>query len=160
MFEYGSIKHRTPVVLIRLNYAVELRYGVLIDIATKVKNDEPLDVTMGFANVIWQGDVNAQVLRSIECCESPAKKLNITGPETMSIRWAAKRFGELMNKEPQITGQESETAYFSNATLSHRLFGYPKVTLDQMIMWIAEWVENDHALLNKPTHFEVRNGKY
>ncbi len=160
MLEYGSLKYRTPVSIIRLNYAIDMRYGVLVDVAIKVKNNQPVDVTMGFANVIWQGDANDMILRSLGICESPVKILNVTGPETVSIRWAAKRFAELMNKEIKIVGQESETALLGNASLCFRLFGYPKVTLDQMIVWIADWVENERMLLNKPTHFEVRDGKY
>jgi len=160
MFEYGSTKYKTPVSIIRLNYAIEMRYGVLVDVALKVKNDQTIDVTMGYANVIWQGDANDMILRSFGICDSPAKILNVTGPETVSIRWAAHRFAELMNKEVEIAGQESETALLGNASICHRLFGYPRVTLDQMIVWIADWVKNDRASLNKPTHFEVRDGKY
>jgi nucleoside-diphosphate-sugar epimerase len=160
MFEYGSKKYKTPIVLIRLNYAVEMRYGVLVDIALKVKNNQPVDVTMGFANLIWQGDANDMILRSLALCETPAKILNVTGPETVSICWAAKRFAELMKNELQIVGQETETALLSNASQCHRLFGYPKITLDQMVMWIADWVQHGRFLLNKPTHYEVRDGKY
>ena len=160
MFEYGSSKYNTHVAIIRLNYAIDMRYGVLVDIAQKIKDNQPVDVTMGFANVIWQGDANDMILRSLEICDSPAKILNVTGPETVSIRWAAQRFAELMNKEVKIVGQESETALLGNASLRHRLFGYPGVTLDQMIIWIVDWVENERELLNKPTHFEVRDGKY
>jgi nucleoside-diphosphate-sugar epimerase len=160
MFEYGSSKYKTPAAIIRLNYAIDMRYGVLVDIAQKVKNNQPVDVTMGFANMIWQGDANDMILRSLGVCEFPAKILNVTGPETVSIRWVVKRFGELMNKKVEIVGLESETALLGNASLCHRLFGYPKVTLDQMIVWIADWVQNERESLNKPTHFEVRDGKY
>ena len=160
MFDFGSRKYGTPAVLIRLNYAIDLRYGVLVDIAAKVHAGQPVDVTMGFANVIWQGDANERVLRALEYCDSPVRILNITGPETVSVRWAAQRFGELMGKSVHITGNEAETALLSNASLSQRLFGYPKVTLDQMMIWIANWVQNEYELLNKPTHFEVRDGKY
>jgi len=160
MFEFGSKKYDTPVTLIRLNYAVELRYGVLVDVALKLKNDQPVDVTMGFANLIWQGDANDKILQSLAICESPAKILNVTGPETVSIRWAANRFAELMNKETNVIGHEANTALLSNASQCHRLFGYPKISLDQMMVWIADWVQQDRALLNKPTHYEVRDGKY
>ena len=160
MFEFGSKKYDTPVTLIRLNYAVELRYGVLVDVALKIKNDQPVDVTMGFANLIWQGDANDKILQSLAICESPAKILNVTGPETVSIRWAANRFAELMNKETNVIGHEANTALLSNASQCHRLFGYPKISLDQMMVWIADWVQQDRALLNKPTHYEVRDGKY
>ncbi len=160
MFEFFSRTHKTPVALMRLNYAVEMRYGVLVDIALKVKNSLPVDLTMGFVNVIWQGDVNAMVLRSLDICETPAKILNITGPEVLSIRRIAKRFGELLETEPNFIGQESDTALLSNAALSHRLFGYPQVSLEQMIGWTADWIKNERRLLDKPTHFEVRDGKY
>ena len=160
MFEYGSSKYKTPAAIIRLNYAIDMRYGVLVDVAQKVKNNQPVDVTMGFANMIWQGDANDMILRSLGICESPAKILNVTGPETVSIRWVVKRFGELMNKKVEIVGLESETALLGNASLCHRLFGYPKVALDQMILWITDWIQSDRALLDKPTHFEVRDGKY
>ncbi len=160
MFEYGSKRYNTPTTIIRLNYAIDMRYGVLVDVAAKIHAGQPVDVTMGFANLIWQGDANDRVLRALEYCESPAKILNITGPETMSIRWAAERFGELLGKDVNIVGNESDTALLGNASLSQRLFGYPKVSLDQLLIWIADWIQNDRELLNKPTHFEVRDGKY
>ncbi len=160
MFEYGSKKYGNPALLFRLNYAVEMRYGVLVDVAQKVIKKEPVDVTMGYANCIWQGDVNAIVLRCFDYCESPAKILNVTGPETFSIRWVAKRFGELFGIEPKISGEESETALLSNAAQALRLFGYPRVPLDQLIIWIADWIQRGEKLLNKPTHYEVRDGKF
>ncbi|OQX84324.1 epimerase [candidate division KSB1 bacterium 4484_87] len=160
MFEYGSKKYGTPVLIVRLNYAVEMRYGVLVDIALKVFNKSPVDLTIGYANMMWQGDVNEVILRLFDYCGSPAEILNLTGPETVSLRWVAKRFGELFQTEPQFVGEESETAFLSNASRAHRLFGYPKVTLDQMIIWIASWIEQGQPLLNKPTHYEVRNGKF
>jgi len=160
MFEYGSIKNNTPVALIRLNYAVEMRYGVLVDIALKVKNNHPIDLTMGYVNVIWQGDANAMVIRAFELCDSPAKILNITGPETLSVRQIAKRYGEFLNKNVHFIGEEAETALLSNAGLSHKLFGKPEITPEQMIIWIADWITAGKNLLNKPTHFQVRDGKY
>lgn len=160
LFEYGSIKYKTPVVLIRLNYAVEMRYGVLVDVALKVKNGEPIDLTMGYANMIWQGDANAIVLQTFQICDSPAMPLNVTGPETLSIRWVANRFGELYNIDPVFENEESDTAWFSNAALCQRLFGYPKVSLDQVLLWTAKWVKKGLPLLNKPTHFETRDGKF
>ncbi|NIO20570.1 MAG: NAD-dependent epimerase/dehydratase family protein [Candidatus Aenigmarchaeota archaeon] len=160
MFEFFSKKYKTPVALIRLNYAVEMRYGVLVDIALKVNNNLPVDLTMGFVNVIWQGDVNAMVLRSLDICETPAKILNITGPETLSVRQLAQRFGELFKRKPNFIGQESDTALLSNASLSHRLFGNPQVSSEKMIHWTADWIKNKRRLLDKPTHFEVKDGKY
>ena len=160
MFEYGSLKHGTPVILIRLNYAVEMRYGVLVDIAQKVKNRKPIDLTMGYFNVIWQGDANAMILQALNYCETPARILNITGQEILSVKDVAIQFGKLFGIEPEFSGKESETALLSNAEESFKLFGYPTVSVETMISWIADWLSNERALLNKPTHFEVRNGKY
>lgn len=160
LFEYGSLKYGTPVALIRLFYAVEMRYGVLVDIATKVIREEPIDLSMGYANVIWQGDANAMILRSIAHCQSPALPLNITGPELVSIRETALQFGTLLHKEVRLIGQEQETALLGNAGRSFELLGKPEVPLEQIIAWTARWVQQDRRLLGKPTHFEVRDGKY
>ncbi|MCZ6673472.1 MAG: NAD-dependent epimerase/dehydratase family protein [Verrucomicrobia bacterium] len=160
MFEFGSQMHGTRVCLVRLNYSVEMRYGVLVDIATKVANDEPVDVSMGYANVIWQGDANASILRSFQFCSSPPKPINVTGPETLSVRAVAKQFGKLFGREPQIVGEERETALLSNASWMITELGRPQVQVEQMINWTAKWIEAGNPLLGKPTHFEVRDGKY
>jgi nucleoside-diphosphate-sugar epimerase len=160
MFEYGSLKHKTEVILIRLNYSVELRYGVLVDIALKVKNDIPVDLTMGYFNVIWQGDLNNFVLRSLEYVDSPAKVLNITGPEIFSVRNVSLEFGKLFGINPTFINTEADTALLSNSVEAFRLFGKPKMPIDQVIKWIAEWLKDNKRILGKPTHFEVRNGKY
>jgi nucleoside-diphosphate-sugar epimerase len=160
MFEFGSEKFGTPVILIRLNYAVEMRYGVLVDIALKVKACQPVDITMGHFNVIWQGDANAMILQSLKYCQSPANVLNITGPEILSVRDVAIQFGKHFKVQPEFIGKEAETALLSNANESFGLFGYPKVSAETMIAWIADWISHEGALLNKPTHFEVRDGKY
>jgi nucleoside-diphosphate-sugar epimerase len=160
MFEYGSRKNNTPVTLIRLNYSVELRYGVLIDIATKVKNEEPLDLSMGYFNVIWQGDVNDVVLRSIEIASSPAKILNITGEKILKVRDIAVEFGKLFGVEPKLAGKEAPTALLNNSNYAYELFGRPKVPISAVIKWIAEWMKEDKKLLGKPTHYEVRDGRY
>jgi nucleoside-diphosphate-sugar epimerase len=160
MFEYGSKKYNTPVAILRLNYAVEMRYGVLVDIAYKIKNDLPVDLQMGFANIIWQGDANAMTIQAFNHVQGPAKILNITGPETFSVRQVAEKFAAIMNKKALFAGTESETALLNNATHAHRLFGYPKISLEQVVYWIADWVNREKELLNKPTHFEVRDGKY
>ena len=160
LFEFGSNKYHTSVSLIRLFYAVEMRYGVLVDIATKVFNEKPIDVTMGYANVIWQGDANAMILQAINQCKSPAMPLNITGPELISIRETAIKFGELMRKKVTIIGKENETALLGNARLSFKLFGKPKISVDKVIEWTAKWIEGEKKLLGKPTHFEARDGKY
>ena len=160
MFEYGSNKNKTEVTLIRLNYSVEMRYGVLVDIAIKVKNDQPVDLTMGHFNVIWQGDVNDFVLRSLEHTRCPARILNVTGPEILSVREVALEFGKLFGVKPRFINKEAETALLSNSSEAFKLFGKPKVPVNQIIKWIAEWLNEGKRLLGKPTHFEVRDGKY
>jgi len=160
IFEYGSQVNGTPVSLIRLNYAVEMRYGVLVDIASKVYNDQPIDVSMGFVNVIWQGDANALLLRSFRLCSSPPQFINVTGPETISVREMAMRFGELFGKNPNIIGEEQPQALLSNASWAHRELGKPHIQLDQIVNWTAKWIEAGNPLLGKPTHFEVSDGNY
>ena len=160
MFEYGSIKHKTPVTLIRLNYAVETRYGVIVDIATKVKNGQPIDLTMGYFNAIWQGDANNMILLSLKECNSPAQVLNITGEKIISVRHVAEKFGKVFNKKVVFTGKEEDSALLSNADKAFKLFGKPKIEIDQIIEWTADWLLNGNRLLGKPTKFEVRNGKY
>jgi nucleoside-diphosphate-sugar epimerase len=160
MFEYGSIRNGTYVSLIRLNYSVEMRYGVLVDIALKVKNEEQVDLAMGYFNMIWQGDMNAMALLSLSFCSSPAKIINITGPETLSIRQVALEFGKLFNKTPKFIGEEAPTALLSNARMAHEILGKQRISPDQIIQWIAYWISNEKRLLNKHTHFEVRDGKY
>lgn len=160
MFEYGSLKNKTEVTLIRLNYSVEMRYGVLVDIAVKVKNNLPVDLAMGYFNVIWQGDVNNYVLRSLEQVKSPAKVLNITGPEILSVREVATEFGNLSGVKPILVNEEAPTALLSNSQQAFSRFGQPKVPISQVIKWIASWLKDGKELLGKPTHFEVRDGKY
>ncbi len=160
MFQHFSVCHGTPVTLLRLNYAIDLRYGVLLDIGTKVFERRPINLNMGHANVIWQGDANSVCLRSFALCQSPPAVLNVTGPETVSVRWAAQRFGARFGVEPLLEGTESETALLNNASHCHKLFGYPSVAVEQMIEWTADWIGMGGATWNKPTHFEVRDGKF
>jgi nucleoside-diphosphate-sugar epimerase len=160
MFDYYAAEKGEKVVQIRLNYAVEMRYGVLVDVATKVYKGEAVDVTTGFANCIWQGDVCDQVLRSFDCASSPSSVLNITGPETISIRWAAEMFGELFGKKPVVTGQENGLAYLNNAAKANAIFGNPSVPLMTMMEWIAHWIKIGGENIGKPTHFETQDGKY
>ena len=160
IFEYFSQRNQTPMMFLRLNYAIDLRYGVLLDIGQKVFERRPVDVSMGHVNVIWQGDANSIALRSFALCQSPPVVLNVTGPETVAVRWIARRFGERFGVEPVIEGTESATALLSNAARCHRLFGYPSVTIEQMIEWVAEWIGMGGATLSKPTHFETRDGRF
>lgn len=150
----------TPLSLLRLNYAVEMRYGVLLEIARDVWHERPIDVTNGAVNVIWQGDVNAAALRSIRRARCPAQTWNITGPETLSVRSVAARFGELMGRTPQIVGTESPDALLSNAGRYFKEFGYPTVAVEQLIDWTAGWVAADLPTHDKPTHFATRDGRF
>jgi nucleoside-diphosphate-sugar epimerase len=160
LFEYFSATYRTKVCLLRLNYAIDLRYGVLLDLAQKVFERRPVDVGMGAVNVIWQGDANSVCLRSFPHCESPAAVLNLTGPEMLSVRAVAVRLGQLLGVEPVFEGVESDSALLNNAGRCHRLFGYPSVTVEEMLEWTAHWVRTGGSTLNKPTHFETRDGKF
>ncbi len=160
IFEYFCGKFGTEAVFLRLNYAIDLRYGVLLDVAQKVFRGIPIDLRMGYVNVIWQGDVNNAAIRAFTLCRNPPGILNVTGPETVSIRWLATCFGEIFGKEPVFENEEIETALLSNASEYHRLFGYPDVTLKQMIRWVAHWVLIGGPTLNKPTHYEVRDGRF
>ena len=157
---YFSSQFGTPMAILRLNYAIDLRYGILLDIAEKVYAEEPISLQMGNVNVIWQGDANAIALRAFSHCQSPPLVLNVTGPETVSIRYLASCFGAIFNKSPHFEGEEASTALLSSASRCHQLFGYPRVSLGQMIEWVAEWVRIGGPTLHKPTHFEVRDGKF
>ncbi len=160
VFEYFSSRYGTPALIFRLNYAVELRYGIILDIAQRVWAGQPVPLAMGCVNVIWQGDACAWALRCLPLTQSPPTVLNVTGPETVSVRWLAHRLGELMGKEPRFEGEEADTALLSNASKAHQLFGYPTVALDTVIQWVAHWVMRGLPTLDKPTHFEVRDGRF
>ncbi len=160
MFEYFSKVHGTPGRLFRLSYAIDMRYGVLADVAAKVWRGEPVDVTMGHVNVIWQGDANAQALRCLAAATVPTSPINVSGPETTSIRWLAEEFGRRFGKPVQIIGTEAPTAWLMNTGEAERLFGYPKVPLSQLIAWVADWIAREQRLYGKPTRFESRDGKY
>lgn len=160
IFEYYSRTNSTPVAIVRLNYANEPRYGVLVDIATKVQAGEPVDVTMGYVNVVWTTDANRATLRCFELCDSPPAVLNLAGPDTLSVRDLAQRFGEALGVEPVIKGQEAETALLSNGAACWERFGEPEADVDYMIERIAGWLMEGNPTWNRPTHFEVRSGKF
>jgi nucleoside-diphosphate-sugar epimerase len=160
LFEYFAKRSETPLVLFRLNYALDLRYGVLLDVARKVQNGVPIDITMGYVNVIWQGDACAAALQCLAYASVPPFVLNVTGPETVSVRYLARRFGALLGCEPILRGREAETALLSNAGRARRLFGSPTAPLEQMIAWQAEWLKQGGRTLDKPTHFETRDGRF
>ena len=160
IFEHFSLTQGLRCAIMRLNYAIDLRYGVLLDTAQKVLARQAVDVSMGAVNVIWQGDANAQALALLRHCASPPFVLNVTGPETVSVRWLAERFGQIFGVAPIFEGQESQSALLSNAARANYLFGYPTVSLAQMIEWIADWVKQGGSTLNKPTHFETRDGQF
>jgi len=160
MFLYGSHKWGTPGRLVRLSYAIDMRYGVLHDVATCVWNGRPVEVGMGYVNVIWQGDANEQALRLLARCTSPSTPLNVTGPQKLSVRWVAAEFGRRMGKTPQVAGSEAPTAWIVDTSEAQRLFGIPRVKLDTMIDWVADWVSRGGPSLGKETHFQTRDGKY
>jgi nucleoside-diphosphate-sugar epimerase len=160
VFEHFSRTDGTPAALIRLNYATEMRYGVLVDLARRVLAGETIDVTMGNLNCVWQADANAMSIRAFDHVASPPTVLNVTGPEVVSVRRTCAQLAALMGTTVQFSGAEAPTAYLNNAQLSHHLFGYPRVPLGQAIRWTAEWVKRGGESLGKPTHFEQRDGKF
>ena len=160
MFEFGSRKYGTPGRMVRLSYAIDMRYGVLYDVASAVFAGAPLDLTMGHADVIWQGDANEQSLRLLAHCTTPSMPINITGPKHTSVRWLAAEFGRRFGRTPVLTGQEAGTAWLEDTTQAQALFGLPRVPIDTMIDWVADWVQRGGPSLGKPTHFSTRDGKY
>jgi nucleoside-diphosphate-sugar epimerase len=160
IFQYFSERYGTPVTLLRLNYSVEMRYGVLLDIGLKVFERRPVDLSMGNVNVIWQGDANSVCLRSFPLCQSPPSILNLTGPETLSVRRIALEFGRIFGVEPVFLGEEAESALLNNAARCHQRFGYPAVSVQQIIEWTAQWIGMSAPTHNKPTHFETRDGRF
>ncbi len=160
IFEYFAANNQTPVTLLRLSFALDLRYGVLVDIAAKVYQGKAVDVTMSHYNCIWQGDANEMIIRSLGLAGCPPTPLNLVGSQHNSIRATALRFGELMGKPVAFEGIESQTAFLSDNLKLRETLGEPATPIDQVIEWVANWVMSSGRLLNKPTHFEVRNGGY
>ena len=160
MFEHGSQRWGTPGRLVRLSYAIDMRYGVLHDVASSVFAGQPVDVTMGHADVIWQGDANEQALRLLAHCTAPATPINITGPRHTSIRWLAAEFGRRFARTPALTGHEAPTAWLIDTAQAQALLGLPRVPIETMIDWVADWVRRGGPSLGKPTHFQTRDGKF
>jgi nucleoside-diphosphate-sugar epimerase len=160
VFEFFSREHGTKCLIFRLNYAVDLRYGALVDIARKVYDGRAVDLTVGHFNVIWQGDANSYALRSLELCESPPRFLNVTGPEIVSTREAAEFYARRFGREAVFSGQESGEALLNNAALCRRLLGEAEVTLEELMEWVAHWIEIGGRSLNLPTKFEVIDGRF
>ena len=159
-FLFGSERWGTPGRLIRLSYAIDMRYGVLHDIATRVRAGEPVDLAMGHVNVIWQGDANAMALRSLRHVTSPTSALNVTGPEILSVRRLAGEFARLFGCEARFRGEETGSAWLCDAARAFELFGYPRVPLRRLVRWQADWIARGMPSLGKPTRFEVRDGHY
>jgi nucleoside-diphosphate-sugar epimerase len=159
-FLYGSHRHGTPGRLMRLEYAIDMRYGVLHDVAAKVFAGQAVDVTMGHVNVLWQGDANEQALRLLAHCTTPTSPINVSGPEVLSVRSIAQEFGRRFGRRVTITGSEAPTAWLVDTSRARSLLGKPSVPLEAMLDWQADWIARGLPDLGKPTHFETRDGKY
>jgi len=160
MFQYFSQVYNTPVTLVRLNYANEPRYGIIVDLTLKILKDEPIDLTTGAVNLIWQRDANDYIIQAIALAKSPPTILNVAGPDAVSIRQLAEQIGNQLGRKPKFASQEAETALLSDASRCFSLFGYPKTTLKEMVSFIVKWVASGKTLLNKPTKYDKRNGKF
>jgi nucleoside-diphosphate-sugar epimerase len=160
MFEHFSARLGTPGRIVRLNYAIDMRYGVLHDVAARVRDGLPIDLTMGHVNVIWQGDANAAALRCLAHAATPTTPLNVTGSETVSVRWLAEEFGRRFGRAPVLTGTEAEAGWVSSAARMVAELGPPRISLESMIGWTVDWLARGGASLGKPTHYEVRDGRF
>jgi nucleoside-diphosphate-sugar epimerase len=160
VFEHFSRVNKTPVALIRLNYACDLRYGVLVDLAQKIVNETSIDLGMSWFNTIWQGDANAITMQCLEHASSPPLLLNMTGAEILNVRKTGETLGRLLGKTPRFIGTELDTALLSNTDRATKLFGPPTISADELIQWVADWIRGGGPTLNKPTHFENRAGRF
>jgi hypothetical protein len=160
MFQYFCKRLDVPTALLRLNYATELRYGVLVDVARMVFEGQAIDVSTPMFNVIWQADANAMTLAAFDHVSVPSAVINVAGPDMLRVRDVAGQFGRLLGKTVQFTGREAETAYLNNGRRGEQLLGSVSVDAGQMIRWTADWVSRGGESLGKPTHFQVRSGKF
>jgi nucleoside-diphosphate-sugar epimerase len=160
VYQHFSNKHGMPLAILRLNYATEFRYGVLVDLAQQVYRGETVPLAMGYFNVIWQRDACEVILRSLEVASVPARIINVTGPQRISCRDVCERFGRIFGKPVRFDGEEASTALLSDARQAVGLFGPPSVSLDEMIARTADWIQRGGETWNKPTHFQVRDGKF
>lgn len=160
VLEWWSARHGTPIAIVRLNYANALRYGVLTDLAQRVRDGVPVELAMGHVNVIWQGDANARAVLALAHASAPPFVINVTGPEVVRVRDAAERLGMLLGRTPVFAGMEAPDALLSDTMRARAIFPPPAVSLDTMLAWTAEWVRDQRPLLGKPTHFEARDGAF
>jgi nucleoside-diphosphate-sugar epimerase len=160
IFQYHAKKNQTPCLIFRLNYAVDLRYGVLADIARQVHDGQPVDLSVPVVNVLWQGDANSYAWRSIELCATPARILNVTGPETLSVRHVAEFYARRFNRDLQVRGESRGVALLNNASACHAALGYPSVSAAELMECVAVWIESGGANLGKATKFQVTDGKF
>jgi len=160
MFAHFGRRWEMPTALIRLNYAHEMRYGVLVDLAQQVLAGRPIDLSMGYFNAIWQGDSSAMTLAVFDHAAVPPWVVNVAGPETLSVRAVAREFGRLLGRPVTFAGSESPDALLSNGRLGHEELGRPRVSVGQMMRWIADWQLRGGPMLGKPTHFQTRDGKF
>ncbi|MEZ6147984.1 MAG: NAD-dependent epimerase/dehydratase family protein [Planctomycetaceae bacterium] len=159
-FEYFCRRDEIPTTIVRLNYAVEMRYGVLVDLAQQVLAEKTIDLSMGYANVIWQGDANAMAIAAMADAAVPPHVVNNAGPELVDVRATCERFGELFDKPVQFTGEPAQTALLNNGSKGHERYGRPRITLDTLIEWTADWIKHGGPTHGKPTHFQARDGKF
>lgn len=160
ILEHASRTRETAMAIVRLNYAVDLRYGVLVDLALKVESGQPIDLRMGFVNVIWQGDANAQAIQCLAHAAVPPRAVNVTGPEVLRVRDLAEELGRLLEREPRFIGQESDDALLSNTSLAQSLFGPPVISAGTLLTWVGEWLRAGGRTLGRATKFEERDGRY
>jgi nucleoside-diphosphate-sugar epimerase len=160
MFEYFSSTLGTRATILRLNYAVEMRYGIIADLARRVTANETIDLTMGYFNAIWQADANAMALASLSHAAAPPLVLNIAGPEEISVRAVCSDLATRLGRAVSFSGEEAHDALLSNGERARALFGRPRISVAQLIEWTTDWVGRGGATLGKPTHFESRDGTF